>query len=1099
MCPAGPDHAENNTSVESLTDGSLIHVGFADLKNARRWLGFPELAQADLPVLLEMLEKYAASPDTAVRTLVRLIEAHPRARQRLTGDPRSAATLIRLLGASEALGEFLIRNPEHLDLADEPLQAEPQDIPAEQLRQDLLDSVGAQATDHLPVATVTGDDAYRALRVAYRRGLTRIALRDLGAMSPVDQVPAVGRQLADLAAAAIDAALSVSRAELLESADEQDSDLLPRVSLAVIGMGKCGARELNYISDVDVIHVHELLDQAPTTVAQIEAAAEAEADTEATGTDMDQRVARSSTASPRGSVANSLDDEERAAVLAAKLASGTARAIMTSSSEPPLWELDANLRPEGKDGPLSRTVDSHVRYYKKWAKSWEFQALLKARPMAGDRELGRRYAEAITPFVWESSQREGFVESVQAMRSRVTDNIPSEERERQIKLGPGGLRDVEFTVQLMQLVHGRSDDRVRTQATTVSLHALSDHGYIARKDAEQFGQHYRWLRLLEHRIQLFRLRRTHLMPTRKPELNVIAVAMQPPEPVTRANGDALVEQWRKVQRQVKGMHEKMFYRPLLAALSHTPLDGVALSDEQVRDRLTVLGYRDARAAQRHLEALTKGVSRRAEILRTLLPVLLEWLGQGVDADAGLLGFRRISEALGSSPWYLRMLRDSNMAAERLCQIVSSSRYITDSLENQPEAVAWLGRDAELEPHEFAHLWEEIQAQMDRHRGADEAIRMIRVLRRREVLRVALADACGLLDVDRVVAALSDVDRATVLGALHVAERELYIREEQGCLADVLVVAMGRQGGREIGYGSDADVMFAYMPCTGEHSHGHPEMDHGPVPAGQEAVAADDSERTAQQCAADQAQSVVQRLIQLLKAPCTPVIVAERYLEIDNDLRPEGKQGAMVRSVDSYREYYGRWAETWEFQALTRALPMAGSDAVARHFLEVIDPHRYPAEFSDRQLQDIRRMKARVENERLPRGADPNRHLKLGRGSLSDVEWLAQTLQLQHAHDHPSLRTTSTLRTLQAAVEENLLEEADAQALSRAWRLCTQIRNYNVLRTGRSSDVLPKAGLDMEAVARWCGYPSGHAEALEDDYLKITRHARSVFERVFYGR
>lgn len=1080
MSPVGPGHVDENTYLESLTDAFLIHVGFADLKNARRWLGFPELAEADLPELLALLEQYAASPDTAVRSLVRLIESHGAARRSLTGDRQGAATLIRLLGASEALGEFLIRNPEHLDLVTEPLEAEPQEIGAEQLRRDLLESVGARVTDRLPVASVTGDSAYRAMRVAYRRGLTRIALGDLGAMSPVDELPAVGRQLADLAAAAIDAALSISRAELLESADDQDSELVPRVSLAVIGMGKCGARELNYISDVDVIYVHELLGQTPAT-------------------SRDQAEGPASAPSRGASAVNSLAEEERAAVLAAKLASGTARAIMTSSSEPPLWELDANLRPEGKDGPLSRTVDSHARYYKKWAKSWEFQALLKARPMAGDRDLGRRYAEAINPFVWESSQREGFVESVQAMRSRVTDNIPAEERERQIKLGPGGLRDVEFTVQLMQLVHGRSDDRVRTQATTVSLQALSDHGYIARKDAEQFGRHYRWLRLLEHRIQLFRLRRTHLMPTKKHELNVIAVAMQPPEPVARANGDALVEQWRKVQRQVKGMHEKMFYRPLLAALSHTPLDGVALSDEQVRDRLTVLGYRDPRAAQRHLEALTKGVSRRAEILRTLLPVLLEWFAQGVDADAGLLGFRRISEALGNSPWYLRMLRDSNTAAERLCQIVSSSRYITDSLENQPEAVAWLGRDADLEPHDFAHLWEEIQAQMGRHRGADEAIRMIRVMRRREVLRVALADACGLLEVDHVVAALSDIDRATVLGALHVAEREFYIREEQGCLADVLVVAMGRQGGREIGYGSDADVMFAYMPCSGGHSHGHPEMDHGPVPAGQDAVAADDTQRTAQQCAAEQAQSVVQRLIQLLKAPCTPVIVAERYLEIDNDLRPEGKQGAMVRSVDSYREYYSRWAETWEYQALTRALPMAGSNTVAGAFAEVIDPHRYPAEFSARQLHDIRRMKARVENERLPRGADPNRHLKLGRGSLSDVEWLAQTLQLQHAHDHPALRTTSTLRTLQAAVEEELLEESDAQALARAWRLCTQIRNYNVLRTGRSSDVLPRSGVDMEAIARWCGYAPGHAGALEDDYLRITRHARAVFERVFYGR
>lgn len=1064
-----PDGAEVLT-LDKVSDGRLIHIGFADLKNARRWLGFPELDSVDLEVLLEALELYAASPDTAVRSLVRLIEAEPGAAGLLQKSSDHAMALIRLLGASDALGEFLVRHPQQLDLVKHPLAAEPEEISADDLRASLLEAVGASQTHTDPVAATTGDQAHQALRVAYRRQLTRIALQDLGAISPVDEVPAVGRQLADLAAAAIDAALAVSRAEALETVEEDDAALLQRVSLAVIGMGKCGARELNYISDVDVIYVHDLRDAAEPREA--------------------------------GAVASTgptVEDEDRAAVLAAKLASGTARAIMTSSSEPPLWELDANLRPEGKDGPLSRTVDSHVRYYKKWAKSWEFQALLKARPIAGDRELGQRYAEQIMPFVWQSSQREGFVESVQAMRRRVTDNIPSAERERQIKLGPGGLRDVEFTVQLLQLVHGHSDERVHTQATTRSLQALSECGYIARRDAEQFNLQYRWLRLLEHRIQLFRLRRTHLMPTGKDELAVIAAAMQSPDETRRNSGDALIEQWHKVQRQVKGMHERIFYRPLLAALSHTSLDGVELTDEQVRDRLEALGYRDPRAAQRHLEALTKGVSRRAEILRTLLPVLLEWIAQGVDADAGLLGFRRVSEALGTSPWYLRMLRDSNVAAERLCQILASSRYITDALENLPEAVAWLGKDEDLVPRSFENLWGEIQAQMDRHGQADSAIRMIRLMRRREVVRVALADACGLLDVDRVVMALSDIDRATVLGALHVAEREVYVHEQEGCRADVLVVAMGRQGGREIGYGSDADVMYVYDQCKGDHKHGHRMVDDGEVTVDDPERSADGTRLGAEQCASDQAHRVIQRMVQLLKAATTPAIVAERPLEIDNDLRPEGKQGAMVRSLDSYREYYARWADTWEFQALTRARAMAGSNVVAEQFEAIIDPHRYPGEFTDQQLHEIRRMKARVENERLPRGADPTRHLKLGRGGLSDVEWLVQTLQLQHAHEYPSLQTTGTLRALQAAVEEGLMEESDAHALTRAWRLCTAIRNYNVLRTGRSSDVLPKTGLDMEAVARWCGYAPGNAGALEDDYLRITRRARAVFERLFYGR
>ncbi|GGG63290.1 glutamate-ammonia-ligase adenylyltransferase [Kocuria dechangensis] len=1018
-----PQHAPS--ADEAVASGRLIKVGFADTRNAQRWLGFAELEEVDRDRLLEGLA-LAASPDVALQLTVRLLERAPELAGRINAGTDESETMFRLLGASEALGEFLLRRPEHLDLLAEPAAAEPDEIPAEELRAHLLVAVGADPTARTPVASGTGDDAYSALRTAYRRELARIAIRDVGAVHPVDHMPAVGRQLADLAGAAVDAALAVARAE---AAGTWPAASVDRVRLAVIGMGKCGARELNYISDVDVVHVMAVDD-------------------------------------PEGEAP--LDPTE-AGGIATALAAGTARAIMARGGEPPLWELDTNLRPEGKDGPLVRTLESHVRYYERWAESWEFQALLKARPIAGDPELGRSYREAIEPFVWRSSARENFVESVQAMRRRVTDNIPGAERERQIKLGPGGLRDVEFTVQLLQLVHGRTDERVRTQATTDSLAALSEGGYIGRADSERFHAHYRWLRLLEHRIQLFRLRRTHLMPKDERELTVIARSVRGAADTARPSADQLLEDWRRIKRDVRGMHERIFYRPLLAALAHLPDTDTRLSDESVRDRLAALGYRDPKAAVRHIEALTRGVSRRAEILRTLLPVLLSWFADGVDADAGLLGFRRLSESLGTTPWFLRLLRDSNAAAERLCQILSSSRYVADLLENSPEATAWLGDDEALRPVPFETLWTEIRSQMARHPESGEAMRMIRLIRRREELRVALADTSGLLDVEQVVAALSDIDRACILGALHVAEREVY--GQQGRLADVLVVAMGRQGGREIGYGSDADVMYVYEPV-------------------------DDADPDQ---ARKQAETLLQRMVQLLKAPCTPPIVAERVLEIDNDLRPEGKQGPMVRSVASYAEYYSRWAETWEFQALLRALPLAGSDDLAAAFRRVVDRHRYPEEFPERRLLEIRRMKARVENERLPRGADPSRHLKLGRGSLSDVEWLVQTLQLQHAHRVEGLRTTSTLGALRAAERAGLITAEDASALTAAWRLATAARNGNVLRTGRSSDVLPAKRADLEAVARWCGYPHGGAAQLEEDYLRTTRKARAVFDRLFYGQ
>jgi glutamate-ammonia-ligase adenylyltransferase len=485
--------------------------------------------------------------------------------------------------------------------------------------------------------------------------------------------------------------------------------------------------------------------------------------------------------------------------------------------------------------------------------------------------------------------------------------------------------------------------------------------------------------------------------------------------------------------------------------------------------LAALGYRDPQGAMRHIEALTAGVSRRAALQRQLLPILLDWLAEGVDPDAGLLAFRRVSEALGTTHWYLGMLRDSQAAAERLCHVLANSRLIADLLEVSPESVAWLGTDRDLRPIRFAAQWQEIQSKMSRHADPESAMRLIRLIRRREILRISIADSSGLLAQDQVGQALADADRAAVLGALRVAEG--IVSATEPLKTRVLVVAMGRQGGREIGYGSDADVMYVHRALPG--------------------VPEDEAQK--------QAESIVSHISSLLTQPLKPAIMAERVLAVDADLRPEGKSGAMVRSLDSYAEYYRRWSLIWEAQALLRAQPMAGDDELAEDFLQLINPIRYPEALSEQDLREIRRIKARVESERLPRGADPARHVKLGRGGLSDVEWLVQLLQLQHAGKHPELRTTSTLEGLAAARSLGLLGKGDADLLAKAWRLASRIRSANVIWSGRASDVLPSSRRDLEAVARWCGYEPGEATAFEEDYLRLSRRARGVFEKEFYGQ
>lgn len=905
----------------------------------------------------------------------------------ILGEQGSARRLLEVLGASEGLATFLLRHPDQLDCLSSGIVVPPN---VDEYRTRLESAVRG----------LQGEEARNALRIAYRRELTQLAAWDLGHAEPIDVVDTVAAALADLAGAALDAGLVTSRAGAKFPADE-----VAATRLAVIGMGKSGARELNYLSDVDVIFV----------------------------------------ASGEGI------DDARAIEIATRLAIDTMHAIHELSLEPPLWEVDANLRPEGKDGALVRTLESHLAYYDRWAKSWEFQALLKARAMAGDLELGERFVAGVAPKVWAASSRDGFVESVQKMRERVLAHIPRDEVDVQLKLGPGGLRDVEFTIQLLQLVHGQADLDIRQRGTLAALSALADRGYIGRVEAAEFSRDYRFLRLIEHRVQLARLRRTHLMPRDDDELRAIARGSR-----LATTADGLTSAWRDVQHEVRSLHEKLFYRPLLSAVAALPEDGYSLTNEQAEARLAAIGFQDPRGALHHIAALSGGVSRRAAIQRTLLPVMLQWFSEGADPDYGLLAFRRLSDDLGEAYWFLRMLRDSSGAAQRLTHVLASSRFVGVLFERFPEAAAWLENDAELQPRSLDDLLQETDATVARHADdSDAAASALRTARRREVLRVALGGIVGLITIEEIAEALTAITTAILTGTMRLAHR-------WGDEVEFGIIAMGRYGGAELGFGSDADIMYVYRPAGCE-----PEV----------------AQKRAEQIVRE-----IKRLTEDLRLP----------FDLDLGLRPEGKNGAIVRSLDSYRAYYARWSLTWEAQALLRARGVAGDPALLADFETMADEVRYPADIAPDAVREVKRIKARVESERLPQGADPARHLKLGRGSLSDVEWLVQLLQLEHGSKVPSLRTTSTLQALGAAVEAGLLAEPEADRLRAAWIMASRARSAMTLWTAKTVDVLPTERRALEGMARLMEYPPHSATQLEEDYLRTTRIARQVFERLFYG-
>jgi len=956
-----------------------------------------ESARADLDRLgwntddhVELLWSLSRAPDAdlALLSMVRIAEAlgpgFAELNRALVTDKSLRGRLFAVLGSSVTLGDHLVAHPLSWQL--------------------LRGAVSLPNREQLiaDFEAVAREDAAR-LRVHYRDRILVLAALDTAPTvenEPVLPFVAVGEHLSDLADAALSASLVVATAMVCGT----DT---PPPRLAVIAMGKCGARELNYVSDVDIIFVGEAADSASTRVAG---------------------------------------------------------ELMRFAGET-FFEVDAALRPEGKAGQLVRTLESHIAYYERWAKTWEFQALLKARAAVGDAELGAQYIAALMPMVWTACDREDFVPDVQAMRRRVEELVPAGVRTRELKLGTGGLRDVEFAVQLLQLVHGRNDDALHVASTVDALSALGNGGYVGRDDAANLTASYEFLRLLEHRLQLQRLKRTHLLPEDGDDEAwrwLARAAHVRPDGQRDALG-VLREELKRQHVRVSRLHAKLFYQPLLESVgAHF---GSGLTSAAAERQLAALGYEGPQSALTHLAALTSQSGRRGTVQQVLLPTLLDWLSDTPDPDAGLLAYRRISDELADQRWYLATLRDEGAVAKRLMRILGTSAYVPDLLIHAPEVIKLYAdgpQGPKLLEGDPDTICRALVASAGRHADPVRAIAAARTLRRRELARVASADLLGLLPVVDVCKALTSVWVAVLQAALDSVVRAR--AGADGPLARIAVIGMGRLGGGELGYGSDADVMFVCEPVDG----------------------VEDS------AAVRWAIGVAEQMRTLLGQPSV-----DPPLEVDTGLRPEGRNGPMVRTLTSYAAYYAQWAQPWEIQALLRAHRVAGDLELGERFLLMVDATRYPSGgVSADAVREIRRIKARVDAERLPRGADPNTHTKLGRGGLADVEWTVQLLQLRYAHDLPALHNTSTLQTLDAIEEAQLIEGDEADILRQAWLTATRARNALVLVRGKPTDQLPGPGRQLNAVAAAAGWPGGDGGEFLDNYLRVTRRAKTVVRKVF---
>jgi glutamate-ammonia-ligase adenylyltransferase len=783
--------------------------------------------------------------------------------------------------------------------------------------------------------------------------------------------------------AALGRQVLASASNLAAAADRDGPDDL---SLAILGMGKLGGSELNYSSDIDILFVGD---------------------------------------GPR-------DQLDR-----------RARAVMDIARR--CFRVDANLRPEGRDGPLVRTLDSYAAYWERWAEPWEFQALLKATPAAGDEQLGQRWFESAQRALWSRPFDAEALRSLRAMKSRAEAEVSRKGLSaRELKRGPGGIRDIEFTVQLLQLVHGHLDPDLRGPNTLAMLTEMISAGYVDETDATQMADSYRLLRAVEHRLQLVDEQQVHTLPKDAGSLDHLARVLGRRDDVTGTAGEQLEREMRLTQATVRSIHERVYFRPLLEAFATSRVDDAQLSPEAAAARLAAFGFVDARRTQAAVQELTRGLNRSSRLMQQLLPLLLDWLSESPDPDLGLLVVRNLVNGPQHSRPLVETFRDSPAAARSLCQIAGTSRLLGETLQHNPDLIARLPDPDVLGTRTRAELIESATAALDLRHGLDEQQGSLQRWKQRNLLGIAARDLFGVADVRTVGTDLTKLAEATLETALTALEPTI----------PFTVLGLGRLGGAELAYGSDLDVIFVHDGGASSH--------------------------------ADEARRLAASLTKFVSG-ITP---SARIYEIDSDLRPDGKSGALSKSFSAFEIYWREHAQTWERQAMTRARVVAGDPELGNRLLDAVEPHVWGPGLTADEMRDIRRMKARVEAERIPMGEDPDFHLKLGRGSLSDIEFTAQMLQLQY-----DVKATGTLGALNALEASDVLSAEDAATLAEAYEFCEMVRNRWFLVNSAPSDSLPMQPEPLLWLSRALDTSSGE---LREHYRRVTRRSRKVVERVFYG-
>jgi [glutamine synthetase] adenylyltransferase / [glutamine synthetase]-adenylyl-L-tyrosine phosphorylase len=997
---------------------------------------------------LEELCARSADPDGALHGAARALQAR---KERLGGPPGESALepLVAIAAASKFLPAHLAARPRLLDLLAHP-----------RFQRQTRSAVSARQAALALLRGLRPDEPKHAAQLATRlrhhkvSEVLRIAARDLLGRA---RIPECCAELSYLACAALETAVRFHYARLcaLHGPPEGRSPPIGRTLAAesgfcVLGMGKLGGSELNFSSDIDVVYVY----------------------------DKDGKTQ----GGPSGPLTHF--------AFYARLAEEVTRAIGAALEGGFVFRVDLDLRPEGRSGPLVNAQRGLELYYEAQGAAWERFALLKARPVAGELPVGEEVLRRLQPFVYRKYLDLSAVEQMRALKSRA-EREAARHGGLHLKLGPGGIREIEFFAQALQLLHGGKDANLRERGTLRALDRLLFAGLLSARDRDELGEAYQLLRLLEHRVQMVAERQTHSLPEDKKELQRLArrsgfasaAAMERELSAHRARVQAKFDDLLRV---AGGTPDEKDPRAALAA------DPQA-SDEERKEAMSALGFVAPEASCAELSRLRRrrgtpfSPSAPPEISEAA-PWLLAELSKAPDPDQALRHLADLFGTLSQPEATSRLLAGSPRTARLLLALFGSSDYLSRSLLRHPELIDQLvHRGSAPLTRSAADLRAALAERLAALPGGDVELALgeIRKLHNEEMLRIGMHDVAGALEPEAVGAQLADLADVCVGSCLALAKAEVQRRDglprvaegpKAGDEAQLVVVALGKLGGRELGYHSDLDLLFLYS--------GAGETD-GPRRC------------TNHEHFARLSQKLIGHLV--LQLP------EGMLYRIDARLRPSGSAGPLVVSFEALQRYHdpagngGAGARLWERQALLRARPVAGDFALFhRAQREVLDQSLFrdlPTRAREEAALELWAMRNRMERE-IAAESVARYNSKLGRGGLVDVEFAVQFLQLVHGRAHPEVRSPSTTMALAALAEAGLLAPAEAGPLLRGWRFLRRLESRMRIVRDRPIDHLPTTGRELLLLARRLGYSGQQAgEGLLGDYARATKAVRAAFLRV----